>query len=293
MMKIGLIGYTGFVGSNILKQLKDSGYEDRELKLYNSKNIKSIYGENFDLLIISGVSANKTYANMSPKDDLFNISSLYEDLKRAFADKVVVISTIDVFMNDAYGQNRKYFENKVKSISTFKTVKILRLPGLFGSGLKKNSIYDMMNLIPTFIKHDKFIELSKINSKLFDWYSYNTEKNVYEVAVKNKEVEQTFKNLGFTSLNFSNATSDFCWFNLQNVLSEIWDLIDSNSDEITITSQSITNEEIAKIIGIDLSLFKSPIVVSYKLVNIIGKIKVYPKEEILSDIKRFVNASMR
>ena len=48
MMKIGLIGYTGFVGSNILKQLKNSGYEDRELKLYNSKNIKSIYGENFD-----------------------------------------------------------------------------------------------------------------------------------------------------------------------------------------------------------------------------------------------------
>ena len=38
MMKIGLVGYTGFVGSNILKQLKDSGYEDRELKLYNSKH---------------------------------------------------------------------------------------------------------------------------------------------------------------------------------------------------------------------------------------------------------------
>jgi hypothetical protein len=44
--KIGLVGYTGFVGSTILKTLKCS-------HLYNSKNIETLKNEEFDRLIFT------------------------------------------------------------------------------------------------------------------------------------------------------------------------------------------------------------------------------------------------
>ena len=43
-MKIALIGYTGFVGSNLLNQYEFTA-------CYNSKNIQEIHGKDYDLCI--------------------------------------------------------------------------------------------------------------------------------------------------------------------------------------------------------------------------------------------------
>ena len=37
---------------------------------------------------------------------------------------------------------------------------IIRLPGLYGLNIKKNFIYDYMNVIPFMLKQEKFEELS-------------------------------------------------------------------------------------------------------------------------------------
>ena len=58
-MKIALIGYTGFVGSNLLSQYD---FTDR----YNSKNIQDIHGKDYDLCICAGGRAPKWIANESP-----------------------------------------------------------------------------------------------------------------------------------------------------------------------------------------------------------------------------------
>jgi aspartate-semialdehyde dehydrogenase len=44
--KVGLVGYTGFVGSSLIRSMKFT-------HLYNSKNIEAIKGEEFDTLIFS------------------------------------------------------------------------------------------------------------------------------------------------------------------------------------------------------------------------------------------------
>ena len=51
-MKIALIGYTGFVGSNLLSQYD---FTDR----YNSKNIQDIHGKDYDLCLCAGVRADR------------------------------------------------------------------------------------------------------------------------------------------------------------------------------------------------------------------------------------------
>lgn len=58
-----LVGYTGFVGSNIYAE----GTFD---VAYNSKNIEEAYGTNPDLLIYAGLRAEKYLANNAPEKDM-------------------------------------------------------------------------------------------------------------------------------------------------------------------------------------------------------------------------------
>lgn len=151
-MNNALIGYTGFVGSNLLAQK-----ENFFTHLYNSKNIQEIRGQEFDDIYCAGVPAVKWYANKHPEEDQRSIASLQEALQKVQAKRFILISTIDVFpdpfqvnedsavssVNHTYGKNRLLFENFIKE--TFPQTYIFRLPGLFGKGLKKNIIYDLLN----------------------------------------------------------------------------------------------------------------------------------------------------
>lgn len=163
-----LIGYTGFVGFNL--NLKYNFTHK-----YNSKNINEIIGKKFDCIVCCGISALKWWANLHPNEDLQLIQQLLNILKQVETKKFVLISTIDVYdnvsnecnedsvicsdNNHAYGKNRHYVETFV--METFVNCTCIRLPGLFGYGLKKNIIYDYLN--------DKLHELN-VNSS-FQWYN--------------------------------------------------------------------------------------------------------------------------
>ena len=132
-----LIGHTGFVGSNILEQCSEIDF------CYNSKNIGEIKGMKFDTLICSGVRATKWLANKNPKEDLLQIIDLITNIRKCSFNKIILISTIGIYTDDSYGKNREYLEDYIKN--NHKDFLIVRLPGLFGKGLKKNPVYNLMN----------------------------------------------------------------------------------------------------------------------------------------------------
>ncbi len=150
-MSAALIGYTGFVGGNLNEQGDFSA-------TFNSKNIGEIDDQTFDLVVCSAARAEKWRINQDPEKDLDEINELINHLKTIHTKKLVLISTIDVYKNPinvdedtpidtdglhAYGKNRYYLEQFCKD--NFKDVLIVRLPGLFGNGLKKNVIYDLLH----------------------------------------------------------------------------------------------------------------------------------------------------
>ena len=55
---VALVGYTGFVGSNIY-----AAAGDQIDAVYNSKNIENAFGTNPDVLIYAGLRAEKYLAN--------------------------------------------------------------------------------------------------------------------------------------------------------------------------------------------------------------------------------------
>lgn len=150
-MTRGLIGYTGFVGSNLQQQ---RGFDE----LYNSKNFREMSKKSFSELVCSGIYAEKWRANKEPAQDSASIQELINILKTVHTDRFVLISTIDVYpviqgkdenydchqkTNHAYGTNRLLFEDFCTQ--HFPNCYVVRLPGLFGRGLKKNIIFDLLN----------------------------------------------------------------------------------------------------------------------------------------------------
>lgn len=163
-----LIGHTGFVGSNLLRQRDFSA-------LYNSKNIAEIDDKAFDHVVCAGVQAQKWWANKNPEEDWAGIARLIDRLKTIKARTFTLISTVDVFATPigayeddadlnapglhAYGKNRLRLEAWVRE--TFPKAHIVRLPALFGPNLKKNILFDLL--------HDNQIENIVPNAR-FQWY---------------------------------------------------------------------------------------------------------------------------
>lgn len=150
-MKNALIGYSGFVGSSLLKQTQFEA-------LFRSTNIHDIHGLDCDHIICAGAPAQKWIANKDPETDKKNIETLMENLKTISCKTFILISTVDVFKHPIdvdeatvvdesglhpYGLHRRMLEKFVQS--QFPSHLIVRLPGLVGPGLRKNIIFDLHN----------------------------------------------------------------------------------------------------------------------------------------------------
>ena len=149
-MARALIGYTGFVGGNLNRQ---AIFDD----VYRSSNIDSIRGQHYELIVSAGISAVKWRANRESDTDRDHVHRLLHALEEVSADRFVLISTVDVYEDpsgvnedtaidvralDPYGKHRREAELFVQQ--RFPQHCIIRLPGLFGPGLKKNMLYDLL-----------------------------------------------------------------------------------------------------------------------------------------------------
>jgi nucleoside-diphosphate-sugar epimerase len=150
-MATALIGHTGFVGGNFKTQAR---FDD----LYNSSNVESIAGKSYDLVVSAGAPAAKWIANQKPAEDRASIEKLMKALSGVRAERFVLVSTVDVYPRPVnvdertpidradcqpYGRHRLELESFVAE--RFHDALIVRLPGLFGPGLKKNVVYDFLH----------------------------------------------------------------------------------------------------------------------------------------------------
>ena len=234
-MVTALVGYTGFVGSNIY----DAGEFDA---VYNSKNIEEAFGTNPDLLIYAGLRAEKYLANNAPEKDMELIVQAEENITKIKPKKLVLISTIDVFKVPkdvdeksvidtenlhAYGYNRYQLELWVRE--QYPDALIIRLPGLFGKNIKKNFIYDFVNVVPFMLKEAKFKELAAKDSELKKYY-YLQDNGFYKVDVRDNEREKLkdkFRTLGFSALNFTDSRSVYQFYNLGRLWNDIQEALDA------------------------------------------------------------------
>lgn len=228
-MRHTLVGYTGFVGGNLAAAHTFDG-------LYNSKNIHEAYGADNGLVVYSAMPSEKYLANADPAADLAQAKNALENIQKMRPEKLVLISTVDVYPAPvdvyedtpaggenapAYGANRYALEQWVRQ--QWPKALILRLPGLYGRGLKKNFIFDALTLTPTMLTEAKYRALSAAPLVA---QSYEAAKpgfyKVKEMDGEGKErLRAFFARNDFNALNFTDSRSVFQFYDLSRLWADV------------------------------------------------------------------------
>ena len=303
-----LVGCTGFVGSNLLAS---HAFDCT----YHSTDIQDAYGTRPDLLVYAGIRAEKYMANMQPELDRLHTNQAVEIIERIQPRKLVLISTIDVFPTpidvdersavdrdglQAYGRNRYDLECQIRE--RYEDALIVRLPGLFGPGIKKNFIYDMIRIIPSAIKQDKMAELLERDASLEQYYTLDA-SGFYRCRDLNngeiKTLKEKFFALGFTALNFTDSRSQFQFYPLVRLWEDIQVALDNDlrlwhaaTEPVSAADiyYDVTGETYANELG------RKPALYRYRTIYdaIFGGADGYicSRQEIMADIKKFVEKEL-
>jgi len=257
-----LVGHSGFVGTN----LKRSAEFDA---LFNSRNIGEIRGCVFDTVVCAAAPANMWVANNNPEGDLVTIRCLLDHLRSARIGRLVLVSTIAVLddasagyneinaryeTNKAYGRNRRWFEEQVAA--SFEKVHVLRLPALYGEGIKKNFIFDLLNPVPSFLKPDKFESLIGamappaaalartffVPVPLLGILRY--ERADAAEAGADAELVDAFEKAGFTARAFTNSESRFQYYDLAKLWADIDRCIEFGIGVLNVSSEPLSAAQV-------------------------------------------------
>jgi nucleoside-diphosphate-sugar epimerase len=144
-----LIGWSGLVGGTLRRARSFDAQ-------FRSTDIDAMRGGAFDLVVCAGARAEKWKGNRDPEADWAGIARLMDVLATVRASHLVLISTVDVYPvpigvdettpihpqeGQPYGRHRYALERFCEE--RFECT-VLRLPGLFGPGLKKNAVFDLL-----------------------------------------------------------------------------------------------------------------------------------------------------
>ncbi|MEM7702178.1 MAG: hypothetical protein AAF251_09615 [Pseudomonadota bacterium] len=234
-----LIGYTGFVGSTLARQTRFAAR-------FNSANIAESAGRSFGTVVCAAAPGSMLEANTAPEQDRAKIHALMDQLSAIRAERFILISSIAVladfaggddegttaFQTDlAYGRHRRELEAFVED--RFADHLIVRLPALFGEGLRKNFLFDLMNPVPSMLKADRFADLTaaldtNLAGLVEDLYSPDAATGMLRLNrqglaadVRRRALEEAMTELGFSATQFHNPQTTYQYYEMAGLWSDI------------------------------------------------------------------------
>lgn len=233
-----LLGHTGFVGTTLKSQHGFGG-------LFNSANVGETAGRAFSTLVCAAAPGSMLHANRDPQRDAANIDALIETLRAIKAQRIVLISTVACLAGfqaeseeqvrfetqTPYGRNRRRLEEFVAE--RHETSLIVRLPALFGPGLKKNFLFDLLNPVPSMLTDDDFESLSAAVPKPLAVltqaiYTHDAETGFHvidrarlDASGARPQLEAVVSELGLGAVRFTNPESEFQFYAMANLWRDI------------------------------------------------------------------------
>lgn len=219
-----LVGSTGLVGGNLLRS------HEFDLAVH-STDISQAYSLQPDLLVYAGVTGTAFLADANPQTDLTIVETARENIRRINARQTVLISSVNVYSDSrlkdenspleedglgAYGTHRRMLENWVRE--DFTNTLIVRLPAIYGEGLKKNFVHDLINPAPPYLSKSCFEELSANSNLITD--SYDLLDNGFYGLRSNLDITPVidyFSHNPFNALSFTDSRSRYQFYNLAKI----------------------------------------------------------------------------
>ena len=251
MAKSVLVGSTGFVGGNLMASHSFDA-------AYHSSDIEQGFAEPSGLVVYAGVPAAMFLANADPAADLAVMAKARENLKKLRPERVVLVSSIAVYADSrgkdedsemttdglsAYGANRLQLERWVRE--DFPDALIVRLPALYGRGLKKNFLYDLRTLTPAMLKADKYQELAARSALVRDGYSdggngfFKLNGQVDAAALRD-----FFEHNDFNALAFTDSRSNYQFYDLGRLWGDIKTALEAGLTLVNLTTPPVSAAEV-------------------------------------------------
>lgn len=246
-----LVGSTGFVGGNLMA----SHHFDAA---YHSTNIEQGFDQPNGLVVYAGVPAAMFLANADPDADLAVMKKARQNLQKLRPQQVVLISSIAVYQDSrgkteaspmemkglsAYGANRLLLEQWVRQ--DFPNALIVRLPALYGRGLKKNFLYDLRTLTPTMLSTEKYEQLAKHNA--FVKYGYSDAGNGFwklNAQADEQKLRAFFEQNEFNALAFTDSRSVYQFYDLSQLWGHIQKALDAGLTLVNLTTPPVSAAEV-------------------------------------------------
>jgi dTDP-4-dehydrorhamnose reductase len=229
-MKVGIIGSEGFVGSAFFEVFsEDKKYSVTGIDL---KNVGSLQGSSFDILINADGNSSKVLASKDPMKDFdMNVRSTLWFLVELKCRSYVHISSVDLYPDvssmDATAEETPIDPQRLTNYGLSKYLGellakrhaqswlILRLAGMVGKNMKKGPAHDILSLGKLFVSPQSKLcfmntrEVAKTAKHLIEAQKWN---NIYNVVGKgNVELSDFAKLAGVT---LSESGSDKHTFNI-------------------------------------------------------------------------------
>ena len=224
-----LVGSTGFVGGNLLAKHTFAAE-------CHSSDITAQYGTRPDLCIYAGVPAAMFLANADPEADLAVMRAARENIRQIAPKRLVLISSIAVLADSrgvyedspardteglpAYGKNRLQLERWVRE--DFPDALIVRLPALYGAGIRKNYLFDLHTITPAMLRPEKYSELAAKSPLVKSAYTL-ADNGFYKLngTVDPAALRAFFAANDFNALAFTDARSRYQFYNLGRLWSDM------------------------------------------------------------------------
>lgn len=246
-----LVGSTGFVGKNLIKSHKFDS-------VFHSTDVEKAYYTNPDIMIYAGVPGTKFLANKFPEKDQYIIESAKINIEKINAKKLILISTIDVnasletYETDLlggsffgpYGNNRLDLEKWVEKNCV--DYHIIRLPAIYGCGLKKNFIYDLINVIPAMLSENIYEELYREIPQIQFAYQLHDDGLYYfnDQYSEKKALRGTFLHASHNAYSYTNPDSNYQYYNLGWLWKDIQKVIAYDIRKINLVTEPINSKEL-------------------------------------------------
>jgi hypothetical protein len=264
----GLIGHSGFVGGALLRQARFAA-------CFNSATIAAIAGQSFGTLVCAAAPGSMFEANRAQTRDAAQIDALIARLSGVRAERFVLISSIAVLADFAggddeatqafqqilaYGRHRRALEAFVER--HFANSLIIRLPALFGEGLRKNFLFDLMNPVPSLLTEAKRDALMDgLDPALAAWagglYSPDAVTGLLKLdrAALNADrrrsaLEDAVAALGASATQFHHPDTTYQYYPIDRLWQDIGIALDAGLSHLHLVAEPLTAAAIhARLIG--------------------------------------------
>jgi hypothetical protein len=208
-------------------------------------------------------------ANREPDRDLAQIEALIKWLDGVRTRRFVLISSIAVLQDFAagddkatqafqqelaYGRHRRLLEAFCET--RFDECLVVRLPALFGPGLRKNFVFDLLNPVPTMLPEAKLeILLEQLEPSLRDVLAgfyvpdpatamHRLDRNALDADPRRGALDAAVRAAGMSATQFHNPDTTFQYYDISRLWQDIGIALRAGLDHVHLTVEPLRAADI-------------------------------------------------